>query len=82
MGIKEFITNKTRASLTWFVSIVISIVIIKAAFDREWITVQFLAPVLVGIVAMYQGSQAYTKGLFIKKVGEVKAEDVNKTIEP
>lgn len=82
MGVKEFVIKKTRASLTWFVCIVLSIVMIMAAFNKEWITVQFLAPVIAGIALGYQGSQAYTKGQFIKKVGEAKVDDINKTIEP
>lgn len=82
MGISEFITKKTRASIAWFGVIIISIGLIIAAIAKDWPTVQFLSTTIAGIVLGYAGSQAYTKGEFIKKVGEAKTEDINKVIEP
>lgn len=82
MKLNEFISKKTRIALTWFVAIVLSILSFAAAFANEWDSVINLATMLGSVTGLYQISQAYTKGEFIKKVGKVDTSKVDTTIEP
>lgn len=82
MTLGEFMTKKTRVSLTWFVAIVLSVVLLWAAYKGKWEAVMPLAGLLTGLIGAYQVAQSYTKGKFIDKVGEAGEVTIDKKIEP